>query len=76
MRPLFWCQEGRVVFNGRPLSDFNVNEIKRALMSEALEPTCRPGSVAFDVWSEAHDQIRRAWELALDSRAQMRKGVG
>jgi hypothetical protein len=76
MKALFWCQRGRVVFMGRYLSDFHVKEVKRALMQEALEPSCRPGSVAFDIWSDAYDQIKRAWEMALDSRARMRRGVG
>lgn len=56
--PLFSASNGVVFFNGLPVPDWTVAQVKRAIRDEGLEVD--PSTRAFDVWREAYEQLIRA----------------
>ncbi|GEM_PF-3619567 len=63
---LFTARGGVVLFRMRPVPDWTVQEVKRAINREGLD--AQFGSRAFDVWTEAADQLRDAQVHAQNQR--------
>lgn len=63
---LFTARDGVVRFCWRPVPDWTVQAVKRAINREGLDvPFASP---AFDVWAAAYEQLRDAVCLATEQR--------